>query len=150
MDISVKKYFKVGGIIIGSVALISILWYEIRLYLIYDNVSTIDEAIADMQSPNMIFIELNNSSISDVAVAGGSDTGQYQYSNDGSDNIDAVQFNGNVYTGDASTGTYYGVDGSTYNSNSDILTLSDGSIVSIDPDTVTYGTLESDGNFIND
>jgi hypothetical protein len=150
MDNSVKHALKIGLFIMGGSVVAAFIWYELRLVFIYNNISTVNEAIADIQSPNTIFIEFNNSSISTVATAGGSDTGAYQYSDDGGDQIDAVQFNGNTYTGDATTGIYYGIDGSVYDSNADTLTMPDGTVSNIDPSTVVFGTLDSDGTFVND
>lgn len=146
----VKKTLKVGGIIVVSAIAAAFIGIQIRLWLIYKKVSTVDEASALLDSPMPVALTLPDPSLSaDMAAAAAAD-------DDGSttigtgDDLDAVIINGDTYTGDSNTQIYNDTQGNQYDGNADTITYVNGDVQSIDPSTVEYGTLDSSGDFVQD
>lgn len=136
----------IGSVIIGVTILAAWIYYEIRLIGIYNNISTVDQAIADMQNPSTIYINMDDADIEqDVLDATNSD--EYQYSNDGSDDvIAAVMINGSMYTGSSVTGVYTNSSGAVYDWNKDQIN-DHGTVYNVDPLEVAYGIADNDGTF---
>lgn len=84
---TVKQTLKIGiGVILGT-ALSAFIYYRVRLFNVYKNVSTVNEAITDMQNPNTVFVNTNNEEILSLDAEYESNNDLFQYSN-GADEID--------------------------------------------------------------
>lgn len=147
----VKKTLKICACIVGGTALVGVAAVYIRLWIIYRRVSTIDQATQLINSPNTITLTLPDASLlTDMtAAAAAADDGNTTIGTS-TDDIDAVQIAGIIYTGDADTAIYTDTSGDTYDGNMDTITDPSGDVTHIDPDSVTYGTQESDGSFVAD
>jgi hypothetical protein len=147
MDKGVKKTLFIGGAIVLSAIVGAYIWVQFRIAKVATNISTPDEAINDLNNPNKLYIELDNSAIqSDIEAAQIEENGVVTNTGE----TDAVMLDGGaIYIGDANTGIYSNDSGDSYDANTDTLTLSDGTTSNIDSNSVLFGTLQ-DGQFIND
>ncbi len=145
MEKSVKRTLYWGiGIVVGFAAA-AFIYYEVRLQLIYMKMSSIDEANAIMQNPNLTIV-----AVSDPVLDVSTDDSTYQYNNNGADQLDGVTVNGVVFTGDATTAIYVDSNGFVYDGNQDTITDTSGNASYVDPSAVVYGTINADGSFSAD
>ena len=107
--------------------------------------SSVADATAAIQNPNLTIVAIYDPTL-DVCT----DDSTYQYSNAGTDELDAVQINGVIFTGDSNTQVYADPDGNVYDGNADTITDTQGNVTAVDPSTVTYGTIDSNNNFSAD
>lgn len=142
---TVKQTLNWGLAIVGGTLVIAFAYYEIRLQIIYANMSSVADATAAIQNPNLTIVAIYDPTL-DVCT----DDSTYQYSNAGTDELDAVQINGVIFTGDSNTQVYADPDGNVYDGNADTITDTQGNVTAVDPSTVTYGTIDSNNNFSAD
>lgn len=145
MDATVKKTLYIGLGTVTAAIIGAFAYYEIRLWLIYSKVSTVDQADALLQQPNTLLVD-----ISDPPLDVSTDDTQYQYNSDGADWLDAVEINGDVYTGDSNTQIYTDYQGNVYNGNANTITYVNGDVDNVDSSEVQYGSIDNNGNFVND
>ena len=89
-------------------------------------------------------IEIGDSDVIKAAIDGASEDG-YQYSSNGSDDINAVEINNVIYIWDSNT--YWFMNGNDYyDPMTDSLTIGENSTY-IDPTTVVYGIVDNNGGF---
>ena len=106
---TVKQTLNWGLAIVGGTLVIAFAYYEIRLQIIYANMSSVADATAAIQNPNLTIVAIYDPTL-DVCT----DDSTYQYSNAGTDELDAVQINGVIFTGDSNTQVYADPDGHVY------------------------------------
>jgi hypothetical protein len=142
-------FYSIATVVGGILAYIS--YVQIRLIIIYNKISTPQDTTELIDSEDTGAIQMvASSSDSDVNSIMNAADNQYQYDGaSGSDNIDAAQISGILYTGDSATGIYTSSDGFIYDDNTDIVTVN-GVATYADPSTVIFGTIQSDGSFIQD
>ena len=145
---TVKKTLYLGIGIVGVALLGAAGYYMVRMWMLNNNISTQAEAATAMANPNMLIVAIYDPSV-DVNSGDDTDT-TLLYDNSGADLADAVQINGVLYMGDASKAIYLDSSGNTYDGNQDTITDTSGNVTTVDPSTVTYGTIDENGNFIPD
>lgn len=83
---NVKKTLKVGGIIVLGTIVSAVVYFKVRLYRVYNNISTVPQAVEDMKHPNVIFINTNDGEIKKSDEEYENDNELFQYSNGADDN----------------------------------------------------------------
>ena len=127
--------YSLGGAI--SAAFLYYVYNYMRLQSIYKKTATLEQALIDIQNPNMPLISLPDKDFEDAMNNVANDEeGQYS----GNDNLkDIATINGVVFNLE-DNGTYTSTDGnnSVFNPSDNSLTTSDGNSTKIAPSDVIY------------
>ena len=144
MNSKTKKILYIVAGCIAAVFLGYAGYLQIRLYIIYNKVSTVDEALNEVskvnqQSPPLVSDSTSNTEVNDIMNS--ADSGEFGYGSDNTDQsnneLSSVTINGIDYIGDAATGIYYSEEGYMYDDYAQSVNVN-GVNIAVTPDMITY------------